>query len=166
MMHPDYPTSSPSSEAFRLLEIVDEIDPLSDDLDIIDADDESNNKESFDLNNLNYDEKYDTDEVIAFVPSEDMPVFPENIQKWLSKHVKYPQIALENGVQGKVFVQFVVEKDGSVSNIKVVRGVDASLDKEAVRVVSVMPKWKPGKQRGKAVRVAYTLPIAFQIGSY
>ena len=135
-------------------------------LDIIDADDESNNKESFDLNNLNYDEEYDTDEVIAFVPSEDMPVFPENIQKWLSKHVKYPQIALENGVQGKVFVQFVVEKDGSVSNIKVVRGVDASLDKEAVRVVSVMPKWKPGKQRGKAVRVAYTLPIAFQIGSY
>ena len=111
-------------------------------------------------------EEYDTDEVIAFVPSEDMPVFPENIQKWLSKHVKYPQIALENGVQGKVFVQFVVEKDGSVSNIKVVRGVDASLDKEAVRVVSVMPKWKPGKQRGKAVRVAYTLPIAFQIGSY
>ena len=118
------------------------------------------------MNNLNYDEEYDTDEVIAFVPSEDMPVFPENIQKWLSKHVKYPQIALENGVQGKVFVQFVVEKDGSVSNIKVVRGVDASLDKEAVRVVSVMPKWKPGKQRGKAVRVAYTLPIAFQIGSY
>ena len=151
---------------FDLLEIVDETDPLPDDLDIIDADDESNNKESFDLNNLNYDEEYDTDEVIAFVPSEDMPVFPENIQKWLSKHVKYPQIALENGVQGKVFVQFVVEKDGSVSNIKVVRGVDASLDKEAVRVVSVMPKWKPGKQRGKAVRVAYTLPIAFQIGSY
>ena len=70
-------------------------------LDIIDADDESNNKESFDLNNLNYDEEYDTDEVIAFVPSEDMPVFPENIQKWLSKHVKYPQIALENGVQGE-----------------------------------------------------------------
>ena len=156
----------PAPKPFDLLEIVDETDPLPDDLDIIDADDESNNKESFDLNNLNYDEEYDTDEVIAFVPSEDMPVFPENIQKWLSKHVKYPQIALENGVQGKVFVQFVVEKDGSVSNIKVVRGVDASLDKEAVRVVSVMPKWKPGKQRGKAVRVAYTLPIAFQIGSY
>lgn len=166
MMHQITPPPPPTPKPFDLLEIVDEIDPLSDDLDIIDADDESNNKESFDLNNLNYDEKYDTDEVIAFVPSEDMPVFPENIQKWLSKHVKYPQIALENGVQGKVFVQFVVEKDGSVSNIKVVRGVDASLDKEAVRVVSVMPKWKPGKQRGKAVRVAYTLPIAFQIGSY
>ena len=166
MMHQITPPPPPAPKPFDLLEIVDEIDPLSDDLDIIDADDESNNKESFDLNNLNYDEEYDTDEVIAFVPSEDMPVFPENIQKWLSKHVKYPQIALENGVQGKVFVQFVVEKDGSVSNIKVVRGVDASLDKEAVRVVSVMPKWKPGKQRGKAVRVAYTLPIAFQIGSY
>ena len=154
MMHQITPPPPPAPKPFDLLEIVDEIDPLSDDLDIID------------LNNLNYDEEYDTDEVIAFVPSEDMPVFPENIQKWLSKHVKYPQIALENGVQGKVFVQFVVEKDGSVSNIKVVRGVDASLDKEAVRVVSVMPKWKPGKQRGKAVRVAYTLPIAFQIGSY
>ena len=92
-----------------------------------------------------------------------MPVFPENIQKWLSKHVKYPQIALENGVQGKVFVQFVVEKDGSVSNIKVVRGVDASLDKEAVRVVSVMPKWKPGKQRGEAVNVKFTVPVAFRL---
>ena len=187
MMHQITPPPPPAPKPFDLLEIVDETDAFApvitekvehygseileityapDDLDIIDADDESNNKESFDLNNLNYDEEYDTDEVIAFVPSEDMPVFPENIQKWLSKHVKYPQIALENGVQGKVFVQFVVEKDGSVSNIKVVRGVDASLDKEAVRVVSVMPKWKPGKQRGKAVRVAYTLPIAFQIGSY
>lgn len=101
MMHQITPPPPPAPKPFDLLEIVDEIDPLSDDLDIIDADDESNNKESFDLNNLNYDEEYDTDEVIAFVPSEDMPVFPENIQKWLSKHVKYPQLPLRTGYRGK-----------------------------------------------------------------
>ena len=68
---------------------------------------------------------------------------------------------MENGIQGKVFIQFVIERDGSITDVKVARGVDASLDKEAVRVVQSMPKWKPGKQRGKPVRVAYTLPINF-----
>ena len=68
-------------------------------------------------------------------------------------------------IQGKVFIQFVIERDGSITDVKVVRGVDASLDKEAVRVVQSMPKWKPGKQRGKPVRVAYTLPINFQLSN-
>ena len=107
-----------------------------------------------------------------------MPEFPGGMGeclKFLMKNAKYPTISQENGVQGKVSVKFViekdgsiadpfvVEKDGSVSNIKVVRGVDASLDKEAVRVVSVMPKWKPGKQRGKPVRVSYTVPVIFKL---
>lgn len=72
---------------------------------------------------------------------------------------------MENGIQGKVYIQFVIEKDGSITDVKVVRGVDASLDKEAVRVVKAMPKWKPGKQRGKPVRVSYTLPINFQLSN-
>ena len=72
---------------------------------------------------------------------------------------------MENGIQGKVYIQFVIEKDGSITDVKVARGVDASLDKEAVRVVKAMPKWKPGKQRGKPVRVSYTLPIFFQLAN-
>lgn len=72
---------------------------------------------------------------------------------------------MENGIQGKVYIQFVIERDGSITDVKVLRGVDASLDKEAVRVVKAMPKWKPGKQRGKPVRVSYTLPINFQLSN-
>ena len=70
---------------------------------------------------------------------------------------------MENGIQGKVFIQFVIERDGSITDVKVARGVDASLDKEAVRVVQSMPKWKPGMQDGKTVRVKYTVPIMFRL---
>lgn len=75
----------------------------------------------------------------------------------------YPEIAKENGVQGRVTLQFTVEKDGSVTNVKVLRGVDSSLDKEAVRVVQSSPKWKPGKQRDRTVKVTYTFPVMFQL---
>ena len=81
----------------------------------------------------------------------------------LGKNVKYPVIAQENNIQGKVIVQFVIERDGSITDVQVVRPVDPSLDKEAIRVVKSMPKWKPGKQRGKAVRVSYTVPINFRL---
>ena len=83
--------------------------------------------------------------------------------KWLSDNMKYPPIAAENGVQGRVIVQFVVEKDGSVTDVHVARSVDPSLDKEAVRVVKIMPKWIPGKQNGSAVRVKYTVPVLFKL---
>lgn len=98
---------------------------------------------------------------------EEQPVPPggsvQELLKWVSKNLQYPEIAADNGVQGKLTVQFVVERDGSVSDIKVVRGVDPSLDKEAVRVLSKMGKWKPGRQRGKAVRSRYTLPVTFKL---
>lgn len=162
VMHQFTPPPPSVPKPFELPEIVEELDLMTDDLEIMNADDESNNMAVVNFDNLNYAPE-ETDEIIPFIPSEDMPVFPGNVQKWIGKNVKYPQLALEHGLQGKVFVQFVIEKDGSVSNIKVVRGVDSSLDKEAVRVISTMPKWKPGKQRGKPVRVAYTLPIAFQL---
>lgn len=86
-----------------------------------------------------------------------------DLNKWLTKNLQYPEIAAENGIQGRVIVQFVVERDGSASQIKVVRGVDPSLDKEAMRIVSIMPKWKPGMQQGKPVRYRYTLPVVFRL---
>ena len=83
--------------------------------------------------------------------------------KFLQKNIKYPTISQENGVQGRVIVQFVVNRDGSIVDTQVMRGVDPYLDKEALRVVSTMPKWKPGKQRGKPVRTRFTLPVQFRL---
>ena len=97
---------------------------------------------------------------------EEMPEFPGGMgecMKFLGKNIKYPQISQENGVQGRVIVQFVVNQDGSIVDPQVVRGVDPYLDKEALRVISMMPKWKPGKQRGKAVRVKFTVPVMFRL---
>jgi len=102
----------------------------------------------------------------VFVVVEEMPEFPGGVKalrQYLATAVKYPVIAQENGIQGKVYVNFVVNKDGSVSNAKIARGVDPSLDAEALRVVSTLPKWKPGKQRGAPVRVSYTVPISFKL---
>lgn len=97
---------------------------------------------------------------------EQMPSFPGGpsaLMEWLSNNVKYPVVAQENGVQGRVVVSFVVERDGSITDVKVVRGVDPSLDKEASRVVRAMPRWIPGKQNGSAVRVKYNVPVAFRL---
>lgn len=101
-----------------------------------------------------------------FVVVEDQPLFPGGnaaMMKFLSDNIKYPVIAQENGIQGRVICNFVVEKDGSITDVQVVRGVDPSLDKEAVRVIQQMPRWKPGKQRGQAVRVRFTLPVVFRL---
>ena len=107
------------------------------------------------------------EEEVIFMVVESMPEFPGGQQalfKYLAENVKYPVIAQENGIQGRVICQFVVEKDGKVSDIQVVRSSgEASLDKEAQRVINSMPKWKPGKQRGKPVRVKYTLPVNFRL---
>jgi protein TonB len=81
----------------------------------------------------------------------------------LGKNIKYPTESIEKGVQGRVIIQFVGEKDGSITDAKVVRGVDPLLDAEALRVINQSPKWKPGKQKGEAVRVKYTLPVAFRL---
>ena len=97
---------------------------------------------------------------------EEMPNFPGGMgecMKFLSKNIKYPTEAMEKEIQGRVIVQFIVEKDGSITEAKVVRGVDPALDKEALRVINSMPKWTPGKQAGEAVNVKYTVPIMFKI---
>lgn len=101
-----------------------------------------------------------------FTIVETMPSFPggqEKLMHYLATNIKYPQIARESNVQGRVYLSFVVEPDGSVSNVKVLRGIGAGCDEEAMRVVKAMPKWSPGKQRGKAVRVSYNLPVNFKL---
>ena len=111
-------------------------------------------------------EEEESDDAEVFTIVEDMPVFPGGelaLRNWIASHINYPTIAQENGIQGKVYVSFVVGKDGSVSNAVIARGVDPSLDKEALRVINSMPKWKPGMQRGKPVNVSYTVPINFQL---
>ena len=83
--------------------------------------------------------------------------------EYVAKNIKYPQIARETGIQGRVFVSFVVEPDGSISNVKLLRGIGGGCDEEAMRVIKSLPKWKPGKQRGKAVRVSYQIPVFFKL---
>ena len=107
------------------------------------------------------------EEAIPFQLVEEKPSFmggdPNKFTEWISQHLNYPDIAKENGVSGTVILLFTVEKDGSVTNVKVIKGVDSSIDKEAVRVVQSSPKWTPGKQRDRAVRVTYTFPVKFQL---
>ena len=97
---------------------------------------------------------------------EEMPMFPGGnaaLMDFLANNIKYPQVAEENGIQGRVVLTFTVEPDGSLTEVKVVRGVDIALDKEAIRVVKSMPKWIPGKVGGQPVAVKYTLPITFHL---
>lgn len=107
------------------------------------------------------------EEAIPFLLVEERPTFmggdANTFSAWVAKHLEYPEIAKENGVQGRVTLQFTVDKDGSIKDVRVLRGVESSLDKEAVRVVSSSPKWTPGKQRDRAVKVTYTFPVIFQL---
>ena len=106
----------------------------------------------------------ESDTTYSFYVLEHKPEFKGGIgglMKWIAEHTNYPKEAKKKGITGKVFVQFVIERDGSVSNVKPVRKVNPLLDEEAVRVIKMMPKWKPGKQRGKLVRVMYQIPINF-----
>ena len=112
------------------------------------------------------DEKPKEEETKVFDVVEQMPSFPggdAELMKFLHDHIKYPVVAEENGVQGRVVCTFVVERDGSITDVRVIKSVDPSLDKEAVRVVKSMPKWIPGKQNGSAVRVKYTVPVTFRL---
>lgn len=124
------------------------------------------NKEVVEVVEQKQEEVQEKEEQQVFVVVEEMPEFPGGelaLRTFIGKAIVYPTVAQENGIQGKVFVTFVVNKDGSVSNAKIARGVDASLDAEALRVVSTLPRWKPGKQRGVPVRVSYTVPISFKL---
>ncbi len=111
-------------------------------------------------------EEEEPEEQEIFDVVENMPEFPGGqaaLMSYLAKNIKYPTIAQENGTQGRVIIQFVVNRDGSIVDARVARGVDPYLDKEALRVVNSMPKWKPGMQRNKPVRVKYTVPVMFRL---
>ena len=110
-------------------------------------------------------EEIDTDND-AFNVVEQMPEFPGGsieLMKFLSENVKYPEAASKAGTQGRVVAQFIVEADGSISNVKVLKNVSDEIDAEAVRVIKAMPKWKPGMQKGQPVRVKYTIPVTFRL---
>ena len=123
-------------------------------------------------NELIFTEQYLEPDTIVFIDSifdvvEEDPSFPggeKKLYEFLSKNLRYPEMAKENGIQGKVFIQFVVSKDGSIKDVRVVKGIHNTLDKEAFRVVNKMPKWKPGKQQGKVVNTKFTIPIKFKLG--
>ena len=147
------------------IDIVDDEIELDDDMFMNLEDDASLGVEIMDY--VEVEEEVVEEEAIPFQLVEEKPSFQggdaNQFSKWVNQRLVYPEIAKENGVQGRVTLQFTVEKDGSVTKVKVLRGVDPSLDKEAVRVVSMSPKWKPGKQRDRAVPVTYTFPVVFQL---
>ena len=111
----------------------------------------------------NTDETGEGDGDIPFITVEKMPRFNGDLNTWIRKNLRYPARCAEMGIGGKVFIEFVVEKDGSISSINIVRSADPDLSQEAIRVVKAMPKWIPGMQRDKAVRVRFTIPITFQL---
>lgn len=162
---PPPPVEVPEISFSDQIEIVDD-DIVVEDL-VIDSEDD----EDFEVVIFDYQEEVVEEvveeEAIPFQLVEEKPSFQggdaNQFSKWVNSRLVYPEIAKENGVQGRVTLQFTVEKDGSVTKVKVLRGVDPSLDKEAVRVVSSSPKWTPGKQRDRAVPVTYTFPVIFQL---
>jgi protein TonB len=163
---PPPPPPPPPPKVVDMLVIVDDNTEIQDELQIEDS--EANDKTAITavMQATSTTKEVEKEDTPVFFIVEEMPEFPGGqsaLINFIAKSVKYPVIAQENGIQGKVFVNFVVAKDGSVTNAKIARGVDPSLDKEALRVVNSLPKWKPGKQGGKPVRVSYTVPINFQL---
>ena len=159
---PPPPPPPPPPKVVDMLVIVDDDTEIEEELEIEDS--EATDKTAITAVMQVASAKEVEEETPVFFIVEDMPEFPGGdaaLRAFIAQSVKYPTIAQENGIQGKVYVNFVVGKDGSITNAKIARGVDPSLDKEALRVVNSLPKWKPGKQGGKPVRVSYTVPINF-----
>jgi len=164
-------TPPPPPETPKIPILSDKIDIIDDDIKVDDnilnlEDDDNLGVEIMDYVQAVEEEEIE-EEAIPFQLVEEKPKFQggdaNEFSKWVNQRLVYPEIAKENGVQGRVMLQFTVNADGTVSNVKVLRGVDPSLDKEAVRVVSSSPKWKPGRQRDRAVKVTYTFPVIFQL---
>ena len=165
-------TPPPPPEAPKIPLLSDQIDIVEDDIKVDDdmfmnLEDNANMGVEIQDYVEQVEEEHVEEEAIPFQLVEKKPKFQggdaNDFSKWVNSKLVYPEIAKENGVQGRVVLQFTVNPDGSVSGVKVLRGVDASLDKEAVRVVSSSPKWEPGRQRDRAVKVTYTFPVIFQL---
>ncbi|MGQ8337347.1 energy transducer TonB [Sunxiuqinia sp. A32] len=158
------PEPPPPPKVVEVLNIVSDDVEIEDELEIIDTEADEDTK--IDINPVvsTIEEEEEEEESQVFYIVEEMPEFPGGelaLRKFIANSIQYPVVAQENGIEGKVYVRFVVNADGRVSNAEVIRSVDPALDKEAIRVVSNLPIWKPGKQRGKPVRVAFSVPISF-----
>ncbi|MFC2080714.1 energy transducer TonB [Bacteroidota bacterium] len=155
------PPPPPPPKVTEVLNIVEDDVEIEDELIIEDAEAD----QDMEIEIVEFEEEEEVAEELIFFIVEDMPSFQgkgqEGFRSWIAKNLRYPEIAAENGISGKVYVQFAVNSKGQVVDAVVVRGVDPALDKEAVRVVMSSPKWAPGKQRGKAVKVQFTFPINF-----
>ena len=160
------PKPEPKPEQPKVAEV---LDIVEDDVQIddeFDFDMEATDDSQYDFTSVMGDDEEDIDEDEVFYIVEDMPTFnggdpATEFRKYIAQNLRYPEIAAENGISGRVIVQFAVDRSGKVVNAKVVRSVDPALDKEAIRVVMVSPKWTPGKQRGRPVTVLFTFPINF-----
>lgn len=155
------PPPPPPPKVTDVLNIVEDDVELDEELDIEDT--EMNQDDEVDFTDIAVEDEEEEDAPVFYIV-EDMPEFPGGetaLHTYIAKSIKYPVIAQENGMQGRVYISFVIGANGTVEDIKVARGVDPALDKEAIRVISKMPKWKPGKQRGKPVKVSFTVPINF-----
>ncbi len=155
------PPPPPPPKVTEVLNIVEDDVEIEDELIIEDAEAD----QDMEIDIVEFEEEEEVAEEEVFFIVEDMPSFQgkgqEGFRSWIAKNLRYPDIAAENGISGKVYVQFAVNSKGLVVDAVVVRGVDPALDKEASRVVMSSPKWAPGKQRGKAVKVQFTFPINF-----
>lgn len=155
------PPPPPPPKVTEVLNIVEDDVEIEDELIIEDAEAD----QDMEIDIIEFEEEEEVAEEEVFFIVEDMPSFQgkgqEGFRSWIAKNLRYPDIAAENGISGKVYVQFAVNSQGLVVDAVVVRGVDPALDKEASRVVMSSPKWAPGKQRGKAVKVQFTFPINF-----
>jgi len=154
------PPPPPPPQATTVIEIVDDEEEIEEELEL-DMEVDQHTEIEFIESAV---EEVAEEEIFTIV--EDMPSFPggeEALFKYLAQNIKYPQIAKEAGITGRVFVNFVIDKEGNVTDVKVLRGIGGGCDEEAVRVVKNMPKWSAGKQRGKPVKVSYNLPIKFSL---
>ena len=160
------PKPEPKPEQPKIAEVLDIVDDDVEIDDEFDFDMEATDDTQYDFTSTFGDDEEEIEEEEVFYIVEDMPTFnggdpATEFRKYIAQNLRYPEIAAENGISGRVIVQFAVNKLGSVVDAKIVRSIDPALDKEAIRVVMSSPKWTPGKQRGKAVKVLFTFPINF-----
>ncbi len=164
IQEPPPPPPPETPEVTTLIEVVSDDQEIKNEL-VVNAEVNEDTK-NIEIAPVQIEEEEDETETQIFTVVENEPEFPggmEALYKYLAQNIKYPQLARENGITGKVYVTFVVERDGSIANPKVLRDIGGGCGAEAIRVVKSMPKWTPGKQRGKAVRVQFNLPVNFNL---
>lgn len=158
----ELPPPPPPPPPAQVIEIVEDDEEIEEEIEIEDS--EADEDEVVEIVEVEEEEEVAEEQIFLVVETPaSFPGGEAEMYKYLGKNMKYPSIAKDNNIQGRVYVSFVVEKDGSITDVKVLRGIGGGCDEEAIRVVKSMPKWSAGKQRGKAVRVRFNLPIVFKL---